>query len=106
MLKEEQWKKQGKVPVKFRTKSGEPDTLKILSRFLEIVFTEGRIKKLVYVIRNYVNNPEYRQWKEGFEGLVDANFIGSGMEADLDTLAQIYYYEIRNAYPKDKIFQK
>ncbi len=107
MLKEEQWKtRRGKVPVKFRTESGEPDTLKILSRFLEIVFTEGRIKKLVYVIRNYVNNPEYRQWKEGFEGLVDANFIGSGMEADLDTLAQIYYYEIRNAYPKDKIFQE
>lgn len=106
MLKEEREKKQGKVPVKFRTKSGEPDTLKILSRFLEIVFTEGRIKKLVYVIQNYVNNPEYRRWKEGFEGLVDANFIGSGMEADLDTLAQIYYYEIRNVYPKDKIFQK
>ena len=60
----------------------------------------------MYVIQNYVNNPEYRRWKEGFAGLVDANFIGSGMEADLDTLAQIYYYEIRNAYPKDKIFQK
>lgn len=104
MLKEERKKIHGKASKK--SKDWKTEALKILNRFLEIVFTEGRIKKLAYVARNYMNDPEYRKWKEGFESLIETNIIGGKMEADLETLARIYYYEIRNAYPKNKMFQE